>query len=325
MGFGIVIIGRNEGDRLVACLRAIAAIDHPIVYVDSGSTDDSPAVAKRHGAIVLNLDLSHPFTAARARNAGYRRLRELQPGLEFIQFVDGDCQMASGWLECAEHFLMENRDVAAVCGRRRERYPDRSIYNLLCDMEWNTPIGSAKACGGDALMRVEAFDAVGGYRDDLIAGEEPELCYRMRQQDWKVWRLDADMTLHDADITRFRQWWRRSMRGGYAYANISALHRGSDERFCVRETLRAIVWAGLLPIVIIGGALLHKAVLAGALIYPLQIARIASRRNISQKSSWIFAFFVMLAKFPELQGTARYLLTRLRKKRSAIIEYKAYS
>jgi glycosyltransferase involved in cell wall biosynthesis len=41
----VVAIGRNEGDRLKACLRSVVDVAALVVYVDSGSTDDSVAFA----------------------------------------------------------------------------------------------------------------------------------------------------------------------------------------------------------------------------------------------------------------------------------------
>ncbi len=217
-GIGVVVIGRNEGQRLEHCLRSLLKGTDKVMYVDSGSTDGSLHLARSLGVEVLALDLGTPFTAARARNEGFFALQRRLPSMQLVQFVDGDCEVDSGWLPAAQAFLDDHPDVAVVCGRRRERFPQRSVYNLLCDLEWDTPIGEAKACGGDALMRVDAFAAVGGFRPELIAGEEPELCVRLRAKGWKVWRLDAEMTLHDAAMTRFSQWWRRSLRAGHAYA-----------------------------------------------------------------------------------------------------------
>ena len=163
-----------------------------IVYVDSGSTDRSVEVAADIGAWVVSLDLTLPYTAARARNEGYLALKSRKPALRFVQFIDGDCSLAPGWLETARAFIGNRSDLAIVCGRLRERYPNASIYNYFCDMEWDTPIGEAPACGGDALVRVEAFDVVRGFSTSLIAGEEPELCLRLREQGWKIWLLDTE-------------------------------------------------------------------------------------------------------------------------------------
>ncbi|HMC94328.1 MAG TPA: glycosyltransferase, partial [Polyangia bacterium] len=210
------MIGRNEGERLRLCLRSLgcapvsggegAATDAPAlagpappcVYVDSGSTDGSVVLARGLGAHVVELDLGTPFTAARARNAGFRRLLEVAPGIAFVQFVDGDCEVVPGWLPRAARRLEERPELAVVCGRRRERFVGASLYNRLCDIEWDTPVGDARACGGDALIRRVALEGVGGYDPRLIAGEEPELCVRLRAAGFKVERLDADMTLHDA-------------------------------------------------------------------------------------------------------------------------------
>ena len=267
---GVVVIGRNEGERLRRCLASMRASGSAIVYVDSGSTDGSVALARELGAEVVALDMSRPFTAARARNVGMRRLLGAQPGLAFVQFVDGDCEVVPGWLATATGFLRAHPDIAAACGRRRERFPERSVYNLLCDIEWNTPVGEARACGGDVMMRVEAFRQVEGYRDDLVAGEEPELCVRLRAKGWRIWRLDAEMTLHDAAMTRFGQWWRRTMRAGFAYAEGVRLHGAPPERHWLRESRSAWAWGAVLPLsLIVLMVLFGPWAACGWLLYPL--------------------------------------------------------
>ena len=173
MSVAAIVIGRNEGARLIACLDALEEVA-PVIYVDSGSTDGSVAAAQARGARVVTLDMQRPFTAARARNAG---LAALPDATEFVQFLDGDCVMQKGWVKAARAHLAAHSDTAVVCGRRREMHPQASVYNALIDAEWDTPVGQTLACGGDALMRVDAVRSVGGYRDDLIAGEEPELAH----------------------------------------------------------------------------------------------------------------------------------------------------
>ena len=159
---GLVAIGRNEGVRLKACLLSALSQVALVVYVDSGSTDGSLELARSIGADTVELDLSTPFTAARGRNEGFARLRQLAPDIEFVQFVDGDCQIVDGWLQRAQQELAAKPELAVVCGRRREQYPEATAYNRLCDLEWDTPVGEAKACGGDSMMRVSAFEQVDG-------------------------------------------------------------------------------------------------------------------------------------------------------------------
>lgn len=323
---GAVVIGRNEGERLRRCLESIAPSVEGLVYVDSGSTDDSVKFARSIGAATVELDPSVPFTAARARNVGFERLRAANSGIRFAQFVDGDCEVVPGWLEAGHSALTASPDVAVVCGRRRERSPDASIYNRLCDMEWNTPVGEALACGGDSMMRASAFEAVGGFDASLIAGEEPELCVRLRRAGFRIERIDHEMTRHDAEMKRFGQWWQRTQRSGHAFAEGAALHGKSPERHWVREAGRIWFWGAAVPIVAFGAAAPTDAMSLGLLAgYPISAARAylaMRRRGYSRRDSVVNAAFTTVGKFAELQGTLRYHLGRLAGRRSALIEYK---
>ncbi len=320
---GAVVIGRNEGQRLRACLESATQELTHVVYVDSGSTDDSIDIAFEVGVEVVRLDLSTPFTAARARNLGFARLIEVMPDMKFVQFVDGDCELVPDWLGAAEGFLRHNDRVGIVCGRRRERYPESSLYNWLCDIEWNTPVGDTKACGGDSLMRRTAFIESGGFRDGLIAGEEPELCLRLRERHWRIWRLDHEMTLHDARITQFRQWWRRSVRAGHAFAEGAWIHAASDEKYWLKETLRATVWGMGIPIIGLTLGFADPRFFLVFLLYPIQLIRLMIReRNMSIKQRFWHAYFLLLGKFAETVGVFKYLFGKLSGKTNKIIEYK---
>jgi GT2 family glycosyltransferase len=321
---GVVVIGRNEGDRLQRCLMSLRSSVAHLVYVDSGSTDGSIALARALGAAVVELDQSKPFTAARARNEGFAVLLATYGGLRQVFFVDGDCEVAEGWLECGVQFLSEHPDVGVVWGRRLERYPDRSIYNLLCDVEWaSMPSGETKICGGDALVRVAAFTSVNGFRSDLICGEEPEMCVRLRKAGWRIWHLDAHMTLHDAAMYRFSQWWTRMKRSGFAAAQGAALHGKPPERHYVADTWRAWIWGACVP------ALILMLLLAGyrwgaflLLIYPLQVVRLGLRGSGTPRRKWLYAVALVVSKFPEVLGQLRFMLDRWRHVQTQLIEYK---
>ncbi len=324
---GLVAIGRNEGERLRQCLQAAVDRVATIVYVDSGSTDDSVAFARSLGVAVVELDLSTPFTAARARNAGLAQLLALNPQLEFVQFVDGDCELVPGWLERAYAELSQHPKWAVVCGRRRERFPERSPYNRLCDIEWDTPIGETTACGGDAMMRVVALQQVGGFNPDMIAGEEPELCLRLRQQGWQIWRLEAEMTRHDAQMTDFRQWWKRMVRSGHAFAEGAALHGNTPERYNVKPSQRIWLWGFGVPLLSIGGTALTQGwsllLLAGYPLSALRIYRHTRARGFTAAESRLYALACTIGKFPEFQGQLQFWLGKYLLHRPAtLIEYK---
>ncbi len=323
MNIGVVVIGRNEGNRLKRCLESVTKVTDKIIYVDSGSTDESVAMVRGMGLGVIELDLHIPFTAARARNEGGKSLVKFAPNLDYIQFVDGDCELASGWLEAAASFLESHKDIAMVCGRLRERYPDSSIYNLLCDAEWDTPIGVAKTCGGNAMIRSKAFEAEGGYRPDLIAGEESEFCVRLRKKGWKIWRLDAEMALHDAAMSHFWQWWKRTQRTGYAYAEGAYLHGNTPEKHRIKESRRIWVWGLGIPVVSVSLTIwLGVWGLMLLFVYPAQVIRLALRNSHPVAKDWWQALFLVLGKFPEAIGQLNFTYNRMTGKTARLIEYK---
>jgi GT2 family glycosyltransferase len=331
---GVVVIGRNEGARLKRCLESLDGRAAAIVYVDSGSTDESVASARAAGAVLVTLDMSRPFTAARARNAGVDALAAADPdrSLDFVQFVDGDCAVHPDWIAAARGFLAATPEVAAVCGRLDEMRPEASIYNRLCAMEWRAPAGEAKACGGNAMMRLSAFRDAGGFDPSLIAGEEPDLCFRMRTAGWRVWRLDAPMARHDAAMTRFCQWWRRAIRGGWAFAEGAARHGASTERYNRRQMRSILIWGAAGPTATMTAAVAALfwppaalMTVAAAAAYAAMAARIAAMRRRVYGDSWadaaLYGGFTMLGKVPQALGAARY--QRWRGQPSQIIEYKS--
>lgn len=323
---GVVAIGRNEGQRLVRSLRSVVGKAASVIYVDSGSSDDSVRAAGAIGAEVVELDRAAPFSAARARNAGLDRLLVISPQMRFVQFVDGDCEVRPDWLARAWRELAADPKLAAVCGRRRERFPRRSIFNRLIDMEWDTPVGPARSVGGDAMFRVEALASVGGFDPTVIAGEEPQLCLRLRHGGWKLLRVDAEMTLHDAAMLRWGQWWRRQVRSGYGALDVFTRFPVDGERLFAKPTRSAVIWALLWPAaIIVAACFAWQAAVVVALVLPAQVLRLAFsalRRGKSPRTALAFGALTMLGKWPWFVGQVRYWRDRAAGRTGRLIEYK---
>jgi glycosyltransferase involved in cell wall biosynthesis len=332
VSIGIVVIGRNEGVRLTRCLESLCTLHQSkttIIYVDSCSSDDSVERAKALGVNSIELDTSIPLTAARGRNAGFYYLMQISPELEYVQFIDGDCELVPAWTDKALAEMKKDQTLAVVWGRRRESSPEVSVYNRLLDMEWNIPIGYTNVCGGDSFVRVEAIQSVAGFNNSLICGEEPEMCIRLRHKGWKILHIDADMTLHDGAMYKFSQWWKRAVRGGWAVAEGKAMHGDTSENYMVRQHLSGWFWGLLFPLAVIGVAIPTKGI--GLLLlacYPLLITRIYNHRQAlgdSSSNALAYSFFCVLSKFPQMLGQLKYWLTRWRGKQPKLIEYKVPS
>jgi GT2 family glycosyltransferase len=310
----IVVIGRNEAERLPTTLAAAFAASDRVIYVDSDSTDGSAGIARCAGAEVVQLYAPPALSAARSRNAGAQRAAELWPETEFLQFLDGDCELVPSWVARAASVLRSAPDVAIVCGRLRERRRAISVFARLLDMEFDREPGDVASCGGIFMARAAVFRDVGGFDPSVAAGEEPELCLRIRRRGYRVVRLADDMACHEGGIDGFAAWWRRAVRSGRAYAHAAELHGSDPERPGVRESASIWFWAAALPVVALALALPSGGwSLLLALLYPAQVARTAWRRRRPGESAGdrvLFAVACMAAKFPQLQGQVGHRLRR---------------
>jgi len=323
-GISAVVIGRNEGQRLLDCLASLQSRVAFVVYVDSGSTDGSAAAAESAGASVIVLSTG-PFTAARGRQAGLEAIRGRVRDDNFVLFMDGDCTLQAGFIDAAVKHMQAHPRAGAVAGRRRE--VGDGFWSRLIDIEWDTPVGQVDSVGGDSLMRVQAIEEAGGWPVDVIAGEEPDLCLRMRDVGWECYRLPVEMTLHDIRMTRVGQYWKRCVRAGHAYAEVAWRRRNGHHADRVRAVASILLYSIVLPATILVAAALWwpVAILCGLLYVRLMLV-IAMRMRRTGRSfglSVAYAWFTLIGKFAALGGLLRFAFGLITGRRSRIIEYQA--
>ncbi len=338
----VVVIGRNEGLRLTRCLESVLKMEEPspdpdgltgveVFYVDSHSSDDSRARAAQLGVTVLMID-GRP-TAALARNTGWKPSHG-----RYVLFLDGDTILAPGFVNAALRELRAQPDVAVVWGHRREIAPEASIYNRVVDLDWIYRAGYTKACGGDAVMRRTALEAVGGYDATLLAGEEPDMCRRMRGVGWKILHIDEPMTMHDMAMYRFGQYWKRSQRTGYAYAQLADRYRNTPDPIWSgdqkRNFVRGTFWPLSLGIALLASVFLlwMRSVWVGIpLVLWIVLFFLASWRS-ARKLRWknASAGTLMLAgihshlqQTPIMLGQIQYLRDKARSHQRGLMEYKS--
>ena len=325
---GIVIIGRNEGDRLKACLESLHGLKVSIAYVDSGSIDGSVALAKQYTQHIVELDSHKPFSAARARNEGSVKLIELHPRIKYIQFIDGDCTLSPDWIKAAAHALDANPRLAAVTGHLLEKNPDHSIYNQLCAMEWKSPVGKIThfgAFGGISMIRGSVLQEVGGFNPTVIAGEEPELAVRMSGAGYNIEKIDHQMAVHDANITHFSQWWKRAVREGHSIGHRIRIGGNGSVKENVKEQKSVWFWGLILPLIILVALIPTKGwsllLLAGYIVLAYRIVKYSLNQGDSLKEALIYARFIVLGKFANVVGLLKFYLHR-KDQHFKIIEYK---
>lgn len=325
----VVVIGRNEGERLSRCLESVRNMTDPgggveIIYVDSASRDDSVARAQALGARVIEVAPERP-SAALGRNAGWRQARA-----PYLLFLDGDTVLDPAFVAGSLREF-ESPEVAVVWGHRRELHPERSIFNRVLDLDWVYPPGLSEFCGGDALMRTEVIRAVNGFDEDLIAGEEPEMCQRVRARGFSILHVDRPMTGHDLAMTTWASYWKRAFRAGYAYAEVSERLKYTAFPLWVEDSRRNLVRGGFLSALFLGGAMVSVIVKSwaplalSALIFLLLALRTgwkARWRRGSASTLLLYGIHSHVQQIPILVGQISCWIDRCRKRSRFLIEYK---
>ena len=310
---GAVVIGRNEGTRLCRSLEALAGRVAEVVYVDSDSTDSSRELAQRLGATVVHLT-EGPYTPSRGRKAGFEALVAKRPDLKYVQFIDGDCVLDSQWLSKAGVFLDGNPGVAAVFGRRREERCTESFYSRLIDLEWDHPAGEAPNFGGDALVRVSAVRIAGGWSAETINAEDIDLSFRIREHGGRIVRIAEDMTVHDVRMSRFSEYWRRSVRAGYGYAEVGLRYWRGPGRMLLRRLFSSIFYSVALPVLAVVGAVYFWPLALLVLILYARVLVVVSRACLKKRAtletSVAYAVLNLVCKTGALLGSLQYFADR---------------
>lgn len=321
----IVIIGRNEGDRLVKCIQSAQNLEYPsekkeIIYVDSCSSDGSTESAKKLGIEKVYILEQEKTCAAMGRNLGLQHADG-----ELILFLDGDTQISSDFLTTAvPHF--ESEEIAVVYGRRTEIHPD-SIYIKLCGSDWSQRIpGYTDTAAGDVLVRADVIREIGGYKE-IIAGEDPEMSNSVINAGYKILFLDINMVKHDLAMYNFKQYWRHSVRSGFAYAVVADLTKKRANPLWVDKSKKILlqgilyIFAPLLGIIL--SLFLRSPIpfliymLLGGLILCRSFLK-NRKKGMERKYNLIYTLHSHFLKIPLIIGQFTYMTN----KNKSLIEYK---
>lgn len=307
-----VVIGYNESAHLRACLESVRSADldgirYELLYVDGGSTDDSLNIAASCGVDrVLGGDRRR--RAAENRNLGANDSRGT-----YIQFLDGDMQLEPTWPKRGLRYLQERSEVAVVCGRLREVNPGY-LFQVI-QLDWVQREGAVETCGGAALFRREPFHEAGAFPEDVAYGEEPLLCWRIRnvlKREVHFWT--EPMALHDIGFSGIRDYWRQYSRNGATYIEIAVRCAGTEDPYWTRDTITNFAWAsGILAMLAFFAAGTDTLRIGLAiLVFLVGVRKVVQtrRRGVSWTIALGYTAHVYGSKIPLAYGQLRWLLER---------------
>ncbi len=319
---GVVVVATNDNASPKTAIHS-AGDGRAIVFVAVGGAPDATAIAKSAGAVIAEGPDRSFSPAGRARNAGYRQLKKIAPHLQYVQFVDAETTLDPDWIETAEKFMARRPEVSIVAGGLKTHSGSNMALASTGARNHADEEGEIQCVlGGSALMRVESFEAAGGFRGDLLTAETVDLCIRLRRRGARIWRLDETMGLRQP-ASKSVGWWSQSRQRGFDNAYCASLHGGPPERVGMLDTVLAVVWGFIFPAAVIiaatlGAVLATKlspatppimiagAILAfGAGVFALRIAASIIFRGVFKLSSWKTAVPIVMGRAPEFLGACK--------------------
>jgi len=185
----VIIPVHNRPEEIDSCLQALSELDYPskkleILVVDDASSDHTPEVVS--GFPVTLIRLPENRQAPFCRNLGARRACG-----EILAFIDSDCLASPSWLKELVP-VFNDRSVAAVGGKVNSYYDRKGldryeqVMSSLNRGVWprrsseQDPFFYVPSC--NLLVRRNVFLSVGGFQEELVVGEDVDLCWRLQDQ-----------------------------------------------------------------------------------------------------------------------------------------------
>lgn len=187
----VIIIAKNEEERVGRCFDSVMKLrkkySTEIIFVDSASSDKTIDIALKYPIQIYRISKSKYLNPSAGRYVGFPHAKG-----EYVLFIDGDSILIEGFVEKALSIL-KSSDVAAVAGKRIFRKMGESLRikeKITGKMrEYNT-------IGGTGIYKRKILEAVGTFNPHMGGQEERELCFRIRQNGYKIIKVDIPMEYH---------------------------------------------------------------------------------------------------------------------------------
>jgi mycofactocin system glycosyltransferase len=253
----VIIPVRNRPEEISDCLHSLSELDYPsekmeVIVVDDASEDSTPEVVSAFPVRLIHLK-EH-------RQASFcRNLAAKTAHGEILAFLDSDCLADPLWLrELIPAFSDPSNGAVGglVDSYFKEKFLDRyeKVKSSLNMGHW--PKSSREedhffylpSC--NLLSRKALFLGLGGFREDMVVGEDVDFCWRLQDQGHHVEYRPVGKVYHK-HRNKIRHFCARRFDYGTSEPLLQRFHAKRIKQF-VCSPMDCIFW-GLILLSIISG------------------------------------------------------------------------
>jgi glycosyltransferase involved in cell wall biosynthesis len=192
---------------LLAAGRRVGGIE--LIYVDNGSTDGSREFLQSVESKGLKTHVMEGGTIAGMRNWGARQSRGT-----YLSFIDSDCSVPENYFEEAIDVLRSTGAAATGCEIHIPEQPHwlEAAWHDLHYFGRDRFVPYLNS--GNFFVSRSAFQAVGGFREDMVTGEDAEIGQRLVLAGHRIFASPRVKAIHLGNPKSIREFYRRNVWHG---------------------------------------------------------------------------------------------------------------
>ena len=192
----IIIPVRNEEKFIRRCINSLAELEMPqglleppdTLVVDNNSSDGTATIAESAGVLVVSQEAG---LVGSVRNRG-----AWESTSDVLAFIDGDCVVFPTWLTGGLRAL-KDENVGIVGGQCLPNPQGTWVEKAWASSSISQhPKEVQTLPGASMIMRRKIFEKVGGFSEDLSAGEDDDICHKVSGLGLRILSLPECSVIH---------------------------------------------------------------------------------------------------------------------------------
>jgi len=188
----IIIPAKNEEEHIARLIISINKLSYDrenieIILVDNGSTDDTVSMASKLKVRV--------YSKLNANVGGLRNYGVSKSCGDILAFIDADCEVKENYLKAAIELLKDD-EIGAIGGQCESPHSGNWLEKTWAPYSASETSETSCLAASSFVIKRSLFEKIGGFNEELTAGEDDELSSRIKKAGKKLYKAKDCAVIH---------------------------------------------------------------------------------------------------------------------------------